>query len=128
MKARVGKRVFHLADKLSSNAALEKPQREVDQIAASEDLDKRAALASTNAMVQVDDRRHFGVPALAGRTSKIVVREFDRRRKIIPCIGRPDAQVVKASGDDDLLLLFGVQLALGETEIHHAVYMIPVSR
>jgi len=35
---------------------------------------------------------------------------------------------MKASGDDDLLFLLRVEPALSETEIHHPVDVIPITR
>src|SRR6185369_7948055 len=61
------------------------------------------------------------------RAFEITISEIYRRRQIIPRIRRPDPEIVKTSGDDDLLLLLCVELALSETEVHHPIDVIPVT-
>ena len=65
METSIWKRELYFADKVSSNPALEKPERKIDEIAAPEDLNERTALAFSNAVVKIDHRRHFGLPTLA---------------------------------------------------------------
>src|SRR5438128_11792142 len=41
---------------------------------------------------------------------------------------RPDSEIVKTAGDDDLLPLLVVAVAQGKAEVNHAVDVVPVSR
>jgi len=56
MKACVRKFEFYCADEITPDPALEKSKREIDEIPAAEDFDKRSVLASAYAMVEIDHR------------------------------------------------------------------------
>ena len=86
VKASVRKFEFYCADEITPDPALEKSEREIDEITAAEYFDERSVLAFAYAMVEIDHRRDFFSPVIATRAFEVTGSKVYRRREIIPCI------------------------------------------
>ena len=74
---------------------------------------------------------HFTSPARNPRFKivllQIAFRQCNGGWQIIDRAVRPDAEVMKAGGDDDLFQLFGIAGMQGEAEMDHAVGVVFVA-
>ena len=101
MKAMVGNVGLHAPDMVPGNAEAEQAEREINQVAFSEQLDERIAAICIGAhlVVHVDHTGNFFSPRLPPRLGQVSACVGDLRWNVVQRLVRPQTDIVKAGRD-----------------------------
>jgi pimeloyl-ACP methyl ester carboxylesterase len=104
MEAGIGKGLPHARDIRVRQAAFHEAERDIDEIAPAKRVDKRIAMRP-DSMMQIDHRLDVRTPLCETVRLQIFTRQGEGRREVVERTAAPDAEVVKAGGNDDLVAI-----------------------
>lgn len=126
VEAGVREMLLYFPDRLTGETTFDQTQRKIHEIALAENF-YEPVINGVKRMVLVDHSADRGCKLTQLVVLQVILRAGDRRRKIVECIVRPYPEIVKAPGDD-YLVLFGVgQIALEKAEIYHPVNVVTIT-
>src|SRR5262245_24653350 len=127
METRAGPGGEQRFDERTRDAESSQSVRHIDPVGAPKPFDKARMGSRARDLVMICDHRlDFWDPIRSRAGRKVLVRQRNRRRDVVPCMVGPDPKVVKGGSDRHH---FELVVAVGcdrQAQVHDAVHVVPV--